>query len=93
MVIAPIVNSTGTIGQIIIAGTQSVTGNSVATFLFIFVSIMVLGFALKIGLEWLAIIILPLAISLASYYQNFMIAVVIIIFYLASLIAQKWLFR
>jgi hypothetical protein len=93
MVVSPSILSNGTIGDIIVAGSQNLTGELTATFLLIFFIILIFLIAVRVPLEWVAIIVLPLALSLASYMNNFMVAVVMIVFYLASLVAQKWLFK
>jgi len=44
-------------------------------------------------LEFLAIIILPFCLALGSYYSTFYVPIVIIIVFVASIIAKNWLFK
>jgi hypothetical protein len=89
----PLLNNTGIISQVMTAGAQNLTGELVGAFLFLYIIILAVLLALRVPLEWLAILILPLSLSLASYFQSFMVAVVLIVIYFAGLIAQKWLFK
>lgn len=87
------INITETIGVIVAAGTKNLTGDIGATLFLIFLFLIVVALMFQIPLEFLSVIILPMCISIAAYYSNFMIPLIVIIIYVASLIAKNWLFR
>lgn len=87
------INQTDVIGRILDSGTQTLTGSMVATLFFILMFLIVIAFMFGIPLEFLAIFILPFCIAVGSYYSNFLLPIIIIIIFLASIIAKNWLFR
>ena len=87
------INVTETIGLILAAGTRNLTGDMVATLFLILIFLVVIGLMFQIPLEFLSIVILPICISIAAYYSNFMLPLIIILIYVSSLIAKNWLFR
>ena len=89
----PFINETDVIGQVLSSGTSSLTGSMVATLFFILLFLIVMALMFSIPLEFLVVIILPLCIGIASYYSNFVLPVVIIVIYVASIIAKNWLFK
>ena len=93
MAITDFINTSTTIGQIMLAGSQNVTGSDVGTFAAVVIFLIAMALMFQIPLEFLVVIILPLCIGVSAYYSNFIIAVVVIIIYVASLIAKNWLFR
>ena len=86
-------NESETIGLIIVTGTQSVTGNIVATLLFIMAFLSVLCMMFSIPLEFSGIIILPYAISVGAYYSNMLGPLIAILIFFSSILAKNWLFR
>lgn len=86
-------NESETIGLIIVTGTQSVTGNIVATLLFIMAFLFVLCMMFSIPLEFSGIIILPYAISVGAYYSNMLGPLIAILIFFSSILAKNWLFR
>lgn len=86
-------NQTDVIGRIVGSGTNTLTGSMVATLFFILLFLMVVAFMFGIPLEFLAIIILPFCLAIGSYYTNFYIPIIIIVIFVASIIAKNWLFK
>ena len=86
-------NWTDTIGQIISQGTITTTGSVVMTLFIIMLLLIVAAVMFSIPIEWTAIIILPLMISLMQYSKEFMGIGTVLILYLALLLAKNFLFR
>lgn len=87
------INETDVIGTIMDAGTQTLTGSMVATLFFILLFLIVMAFMFGIPLEFMAVIILPFCIGVASYYSNFLVPVIMILIFIASILAKNWLFK
>lgn len=87
------INITGPIGQIVAAGSTGVTGSVVATIFVILLVFFAISIMFGIPLEFFAVIILPFCIASAAYYSNFVLPVVIIVFFTGFLIAKNFLFR
>jgi len=87
------INQTGVIGGILNAGTETMTGSMTATLLFILLFLIVMALSFGLPLEFLAVIILPFCLSVGAYYGTFMLPIVIILIYIASIIAKNWLFK
>lgn len=87
------VNSTGIIGQILTNGTTSITGSMFLTLFMIFLILIGIGLMLQIPLEIVLTLLLPFAIGTGAFYGGFWAIVVIIILYLAAIIAKNTLFR
>ena len=86
-------NATGSIGQIISAGSTGVTGSVVATIFVILLVFFAISIMFGIPLEFFAVIILPFCIACAAFYSNFLLPVIVIIFFVGFLIAKNFLFR
>ena len=87
------INATGDIGIAINAITQNLTGDIIATMIMLLVFLFALALVMQIPLEFFAILILPLCITISAYQGGFVLSVVLIIFYFAAIIAQHWMFR
>lgn len=87
------INQTESIGIIIQAATQNLTGDIVGTFFLILLCIMALAIMFGIPLEFTAIIVLPLCIVIGAFYSNFMIAVAGIVLFLAFILAKNTFFN
>ena len=87
------INQTDVIGRILESGTQTLTGSMVATLFFILMFLIVVAFMFGIPLEFLAVIILPFCLAIGSFYSNFLVPIIIILIYIASIIAKNWLFK
>ena len=87
------INETGIIGMILQAGTTTLTGNVVLSLILILIFIILLAIMFGIQLEYISIIIFPFCLACATYYNNFVLPIIIIILYVASLIAKHWLFK
>lgn len=87
------INQTDVIGRILESGTNTLTGSMVATLFFILLFLIVVAFMFGIPLEFLAVIILPFCLALGSYYSNFYIPIIVIIVFVASIIAKNWMFK
>lgn len=86
-------NNTESIGIILNAGTSNLTGSFVATLFLILIFLLAVALMFGIPLEFLAIIIIPFCLGVASFYQIFWIPLIIIIVYLGTIIAKNWIFR
>lgn len=89
----PFINVTEPIGQILSAGTIGVTGDILGTLYVLLMFVIVIALMFGIPMEFLSLLILPLCISIAAFYGNFFIPVVIILIYISMLVAKNWLFR
>ena len=87
------INATQSIGQILAAGTAGITGSVVATLFAILLFLLVLGLMFGIPFEFMSVLILPFCISVAAFYGNFVLPVIVILLYVSMLIAKNWLFR
>ena len=87
------INQSGTVGTILQSGTETLTGSMTATLLFILLFLVVMAMSFGVPLEFISVIILPFCISVGAYYSNFLLPVVMIIIFVASIIAKNWLFR
>jgi len=87
------INTTESIGTIIQAGTQSVTGSLFLTLLMIFIFLVIIGIIFSIPLEFISIILLPFCLACASHYGNFVAPVAIILIYVSTIITKNWIFR
>jgi len=87
------INVTGSIGQIISAGTINVTGSVVATLLLVLVFLVIVCVMFGIPLEFASVLLIPFCISVGAYYSNFLGPLIIILIYVSTLIAKNWIFR
>lgn len=87
------INQTDVIGRIMESGTNTLIGSMVATLFFILLLLIVIAFMFGIPLEFMAVIILPFCLALGSYYSNFYAPIIIIIIFVASIIAKNWMFK
>lgn len=75
------------------AGTENMTGSIVATLLFILMVFFVIGMMFGIALELMGVLLLPMMIACAAYYNTMMTPLIVILIYLSALISKHWLFR
>ena len=87
------INATGSIAKIIEAGSTGVTGSVVATIFVILLVFFAISIMFGSPLEFFAVIILPFCIACAAFYSNFILPIIIIVFYVGFLIAKNFLFR
>lgn len=87
------INTTGTLGLILLAGTQNLTGSIFGTLMLLYMVIMVLAFMMDIPIEFTAILILPLTLGCMAFYGEFIATGSCLIIYLAFLITKNWLFK
>jgi hypothetical protein len=73
--------------------TLNITGSVFLSLLFIMIALLVIALALRIPIEYTAILVFPLILGFAAYYSAFLPAVGICILYLAVLAANNWLFN
>lgn len=88
-----LLNTTGIIGSIMVAGTEGLTGDMVATLLIVLLFLVVIGIMFSIPMEYLSIIIIPFCLATATYYNQFIIPLLIIGIYLSVIITKNWLFK
>ena len=87
------INWTGIIGSVISTGTVDVTGNLFVTLLLVLMFLIIVGIMFSIPLEFLSIIVLPVCISSAAYYSNFIAPMGVILIYITTIITKNWLFK
>jgi len=87
------INETGIIGIVLASGAQTVTGDIVSALMLVFIMLIAICLMFNIPLEFTVVILLPLALSMASYYSNFMSLLIVMLIYLATLLAKNWLFK
>lgn len=87
------INQTDIIGRILDSGTQNATGSMVATLLFILLFLVVVCMMFGIPLEFASIIILPLCLAMGSYYSKIFAPLIVILIYVAMIIAKNWLIK
>jgi len=87
------INETGIIGLVVSAGTTTLTGNLMLSLLVILIFLILIAIMFGIQLEYISIIIFPFCLACASYYQNFLIPLLVIIIYISTLVAKHWLFK
>lgn len=87
------INETDTIGVIMGAAADATTGNMVATLYVILFLCFALAFMFEIPLEFFAVIVFPLCLGMAAYYGEMITPIVVLVFYLAAIIAKHWLFK
>lgn len=89
----PFINETGVIGIIISSGTQYLTGNVVASMLFVLLFLMAIAFMFRVPLEFTAILIFPFCLAVGSYYGSFFIPIIITVVFLSAILAKNWFFK
>ena len=87
------INASNSIGQIINASAVNLTGAVSASLIMILIILVVIALMFAIPLEFLSVIILPFVIAVGAYYNDFITPLIIILIYIATLIAKNWLFR
>lgn len=83
-------NQTGEIGLIIINLTQYTTGSIYLTMLLIFIGVLFMCALFRIPIEFTAILMLPLAFTMAFYLTDFRIILYIFLIYAAVLFAKHF---
>lgn len=86
-------NCTGTIGQIVGAATTNTTGSIFLTFLFVILFLVGMAMVFRVPLVYTAIIIMPLLLSLMSYYQSFIPLGGVLIIYLGIIITNDFILK
>ena len=86
-------NTTETIGKIILSGSNNVTGSLVGTLILILIFLMAICIMFGIPLEFSAILVFPYILVVSAYYSSFMLIMVLIIVFLVIIIAKNFLFR
>lgn len=84
------INTTGTLGLILVTGTQTLTGNMFGTLMVLYLIIMVLAFLFGIPIEFTAILILPLTLGCMAYYGEFLATGSCLIIYMAFIMTKNW---
>jgi len=86
------INESQTIGIIINQITLDSTGSLFLTYLFIVMIIILIAMVFRIPIEFTAIFIMPLLLSLMAYYGDFWTFGGIILIYLAILFAKNFFY-
>jgi len=87
------VNETGIIGTILQTGTESITGSIFISLLIIMIILFSLCIFFNIRLEFSIIIFLPLLISYASYYSEFVPILGAGLIYLTIILSKNFFFK
>lgn len=87
------INTSDIVGQILDAGTQNATGDMMATLLLVLLILVVLCFMFQIPLEFASVILLPICLASASYYSDFFKPLIVILIYVAMILAKHWIFK
>lgn len=87
------INETGIIGTILDAGTQNATGSMMATLLLILLILLVVCFMFGIPLEFASILLLPICITMGSYYSDMFRPIIVILIYIALILCKNWIFK
>jgi len=86
-------NESGTIGQILLAGTQSITGDMFGSLMLLLIFFFAICILFGIPMEFIAIIILPFLLASATEYSLFIPALGVTFIYISILITKNWIFR
>lgn len=86
-------NSSSFIGLILDAGTENLTGDLQLTLLLIFIFLMVIAIMFNMPIEYMAIVIIPITLTMAVYFSIFWVPLLIIFLYVGSIITKNWIFR
>ena len=87
------INETESIGIIVGSATETTTGSLFATLLIILIILIAICIMFGIALEFIALLLLPLTISYAAYYTNFIGPMGVIFIYLAIIFTKNWIFK
>lgn len=87
------INTTETIGIIIGSATTTTTGTLFGTLMAIMLILIAISILFGIELEWTAIILLPLTISMGAFYTNFLAPMGAIVIYLSIIFTKNWIFK
>jgi len=88
-----LVNTTGVIGSILLAGTQSITGDMFANLILILIFLIAICMLFGIPMEFVSIIIIPFLIATATEYTLFIPVLGVTLIYISILITKNWIFR
>ena len=86
-------NTSDSIGLIITAGTQNLTGDIVATLFMILAILLSISILFGIPFEFTIIILFPLLLTMAAWYSAFWVVIVGLILYFGIIVAKNFIFR
>ena len=87
------INLTETVGVIMTTGTQTTTGSFILSLFFVILVFFAMSLLFGIKMEFTAIIVLPLILSYAAYYNEWVGGLAVVIIYLAFIFTQKFIFK
>jgi len=87
------VNCNGTIGKVLVAATEQITGNIFITLLFVLAIIIAIAIMFGIKLEYTSIIILPLLFGYMAATKEFIGFTFMILIYLALLLTKHFILK
>jgi hypothetical protein len=90
---AELINQSGIIYSILSGFTSDVSGSWFLTLFIIMIFFIVLSFALRIPIEYTAIIVLPLLLLLAAYVGDFKSFLGVVAILLGVILAKNFFFR
>lgn len=88
-----LLNTTGIIGQVLMSGTENVTGSFLVTLFIIIMALFAITMALGIPIEVTGLLFIPLLIGLGAYYSIIQIILIPVFLIIAYIIAKNWLFK
>jgi len=88
-----LINTTGVIGSVLLAGTQSITGDMFASLMLILIFLIAVCMLFGIPMEFIAIIIIPFLIATATEYTLFIPVLGVTLIYISILIIKNWIFK
>lgn len=87
------INATGTLGVILGSSTTTTTGSLFISLLMLLIILIVVAMFFGIRMEYISVIVLPLLLAYAGYYQNFVAPLGVVLIYLATIITKVWIFK
>ena len=86
------INETG-IAIDVFNGMNGITGSPFLTLLLIVILVMLIAFLFRIPVEFTVILILPMLLTFAAFYSEFMAVTGVILIYIGILLAKNFFFK
>jgi hypothetical protein len=88
-----ILNVTGEIGQVLVAGTSSMTGSLDLTLFIVFVICLAVCVFFRIPIEFAGVILIPLCLAFIMVASIMWMPVIILALFFAAIITKHFIFR
>ena len=86
------INETGLAANIF-NGMNGITGSAFLSLLMIVILVMLIAFLFRIPVEFTVILILPMLLTFAAFYSEFMAVTGVILIYMGILLAKNFFFK